>query len=86
MSDTTTPLVAAVLNSAQQEALAFWQGYNVPASYFVGVPNADGSVEVIAIGSDSPDPTFVWSFRIDADGETSTSEAQVGEFETGLSI
>lgn len=81
-----SPLVAAVLNDAQQEALAFYQAYNVPATYFVGVPNVDGSAEVIAIGTDSPAETFIWSFRIGADGDISAAEAKVGEFSTGIDI
>jgi hypothetical protein len=85
-TDPNMPLIAAVLNDAQQQALAFCQAYNVPASYFVGVPNVDGSVEVIAIGAESPAESFIWSFRISAEGETSTSEATVGEFNSGIEI
>ena len=67
----------------QQAAVEFWQGYNVPASWFIGVPDADGTVEIVAIGKEDP---FIWSFLMDAEGEASTMEARHTEFETGLSL
>lgn len=81
--DATAPprqgVVAAVLTEAQQAAVDHYRALNVPASWFVGVPDQAGSVEVLAMGD-----TFVWSFRIDPQGEVSSSEAPLGEFSTGI--
>lgn len=77
MSD---PLVAAVLTPAQQETVESFRAFNVAASWFVGVPDTDGRVEVLALGED-----FIWSIRVAPDGSSDTSEAKVGDFETGVS-
>lgn len=77
----------------QAEAVAFWQGYNVPADWFFGLPDDTGQVEVIAIGRDirkgderEDDTTFIWSVRIEHDGRSYTSEATVTAWETGISV
>lgn len=83
--------VPASYTDAQAEAVRFWQGYNVPAMWFYGPPFVDGGVEVIVLGRDDDpgedeDGGWIWSIRIDADGETSTSEAKVSSWEAGLEI
>jgi hypothetical protein len=72
-------LVAGVLMPAQQDAVWHYRALNVGASWFIGVPDVTGHVEVLALGDN-----FVWSLRIDADGDTHTSEAKVSDFETGI--
>lgn len=72
-------LVAAVLTPEQQSAVHFYRTLNVPASWFVGVPDETGRVEVLALGNH-----FIWSLRIDADGDTHSSEAKVTDFDTGI--
>jgi len=70
------------LTPAQLEVIDFYKGYNVPATWFIGTPEPDGSVEVIALGDG-----FIWSLSIDADGaDGSTSEATVGDFSTGIEV
>lgn len=71
--------VAGVLTSEQNAAITYFRALNVQASWFVGEPHADGTIEVIALGD-----TFVWAFRIAPDGQFSSSEAEVGEFSTGI--
>jgi hypothetical protein len=56
MSD--SPLIAAVLTDAQRQTVEHFQALNVPASWFVGVADENGTVEVIAIGSDVQDEPF----------------------------
>jgi hypothetical protein len=75
-----TMLTAATLTPAQQGAVDHYRALNVPASWFVGEAKNDGSVEVLALGDD-----FAWSIWIEADGDTSTSEAEVGDFSIGIS-
>ena len=71
-----------MLTSPQQETINFYKAYNVPATWFEGEPDpSTGRVEVIALGKD-----FIWSLRIAPDGKADTSEATVGEFNTGLDI
>ncbi len=77
--DAVGGVVAGVLTPAQQEAIAHFRAPNVPAQWFVGEPGADGAVEVLALGAD-----FVWSIRVEANGESNSSEAEVGEFSTGV--
>jgi hypothetical protein len=72
--------VAGVLTPAQHDAVAFFRGLNVPAAWFVGEPDGDGTIEVIALGD-----TFAWAIKVSANGETHTSEATLGPFETGIS-
>ena len=78
-----TGLHAAILTPQQQETVEHFKSYNVPAQWFVGVRNPNGSVEVLALGDG-----FVWSFDIEADGTHSAQEAQLSEdgFSTGVSI
>lgn len=77
------PLVAAVLTSAQQETVEHFRAPNVPASWFVGEPAADGRAEVVALGDG-----FVWSFIIDPDGEFSSQECKLDPegFSTGIEV
>lgn len=88
----STPLIAAVLSPAQQAAVDYFRALNVPASWFIGEPGDDGSVEVLALGKpgsmalDDPEQTFVWSIRIEADGEVHTSEASVMGFMSGIDV
>ncbi len=77
----TNGLVAAVLTPAQQEVVDFWQAPNVPTQWFIGVPDKNGRVEVLALGEG-----FIWSIRIDLDGSEDHSQATVGDFETGIDI
>jgi hypothetical protein len=75
-------MISQSLTPAQQITVDFYKAYNVPASWFVGVIDPiTGGVEVIALGED-----FIWSLRINPDGTADTSEATVGEFDTGLDI
>jgi hypothetical protein len=74
-----------MLTAAQQATVDFYKGYGVLASWFIGEPSPTGRVEVIALGDDD-NGGFVWSLRIDPDGTADTSEAFVGEFNTGLDI
>lgn len=74
-------LTAAVLTEAQQEVVEFFQAYNVPAQWFVGVKQADGAVEVVALGDG-----FCWSFLIQEDGSYGSSEGTVGDFSTGIDV
>lgn len=82
--------VPSSYTDAQAEVVRFWQGYNVPAMWFYGPPFADGGVEVIVLGRDEDVDEagggWVWSIRIDADGETSTSEGKVNNWEAGIEI
>lgn len=72
----------ATLTAKQQETVDFWQGYNVPAQWFVGELRPEtGEVEVIALGDG-----FCWAFLIEPNGEFASSEAKLGEFETGVEI
>jgi hypothetical protein len=73
--------VKTALTSAQVRTIDFYKAFNVPSTWFIGTPDPDGRVEVIALGQD-----FIWSLRIDPDGTSDTSEATVGEFSTGLDI
>lgn len=86
MPTSDTPLVAAVLTEGQLEAVAFYQALNVPASWFVGTPKPDGSVEVIALGEDSDEGSFIWSFSIDAGGHSTSYEATASTFSTGINV
>ncbi len=79
-------LIAAVLTEAQQETVDFFQALNVPASWFVGTPQPDGSVEVVALGDDDGESSFVWSISISAEGEPSPKEATVTTFSTGIDV
>ena len=69
-SMSTTCLIAAVLSPAQQTALDYFRALNVPASWFIGEPGEDGSVEVLARGKpgsiamDDPGQTFVWTILV----------------------
>lgn len=74
-------LTAAVLTEPQQETVRFFQGYNVPAQWFVGVRQADGAVEVVALGE-----RFCWSFVIQENGSYASSEGTLGEFSTGIEV
>lgn len=74
-------LTAAVLTPAQQEVVEHYQAANVPAQWFIGVPDEVGRVEVVALGDN-----FAWSFRIAVDGEYESSEAHLGEFSTGIEV
>lgn len=70
------------LTPAQADVVRHYQGYNVPAQWFIGAERDNG--EVIAVGED-----FVWSFLIEADGQRcDTSEAALDPegFSTGLDI
>lgn len=79
MTTPTTPL--ETLTAAQRETVETYQGYGVPATWFVGAPAEDGTVEVIALGEG-----FAWSLLIAADGDCNTSEAELGGFSTGIVI
>ena len=71
-----------MLTSPQRATVDFYKAYNVPATWFEGEPEADtGRVEVIALGEN-----FIWSLRIDPDGTSDTSEATVGDFNTGIEV
>lgn len=65
----------------QIETVGFYKAYNVAAQWFTGTPDAEGRIEVIALGYD-----FIWSLRIDLDGTADTSEATVGPFSTGIEV
>ena len=69
------------LNPTQREAVDFYKGFNVPATWCYSEPDRDGGVTVVALGEG-----FVWSLQIDADGTEYTSEATVGEFSTGIEV
>ena len=58
-----------------------YKAYNVPAQWFIGTPDTDGRIEVIALGGD-----FIWSLIINADGTYASSEAPLGEFSTGIEV
>lgn len=59
----------------------FYKGYNVDACWFTGTLDTDGRVEVIALGRN-----FVWSLIIEPDGTAATSEAELGDFSTGIEV
>jgi hypothetical protein len=65
----------------QAETVNFYKAYNVPATWFIGPPDTEGRIEVIALGQD-----FIWSLLIDAGGLANTSEATVGPFSTGIEV
>lgn len=69
------------LTKVQKQAIEFYNHYNVPVQWFVGHTKDDDSREFIAMGDG-----FVWSILVDADGTTHTSEAEVGEFTTGITV
>lgn len=71
------------LTGKQQEVIDAFKVYNVPAEWFIGEPDANGKVSVIAVGE-----TFVWSFTIEANGEYASSEANFDEdgWKTGIEI
>lgn len=81
--DETVPpaFVLPDLSPAQMETISHYRAYNVPATWMVGEPSSDGSVEVAAIG-----PDFVWSFSIERDGESASAEAVLGVFEPGFTV
>lgn len=85
-SNPEKPLIAGVLNDAQLDALNFYRALNVPAMYYVGVSAPNGTIEVIAIGADAPEATFVWSLLIEIDGTISANEAELSEFRTGIDV
>lgn len=60
-----------------REAIDFWDGYGVQIEWFV---NAAGD-EAIGIGAN-----FAWSVRVDEYGRMHTSEAALGEWNTGFEI
>jgi hypothetical protein len=74
-------MISQSLTPAQQDTIDSYKAYNVEASWFVGVRAPDGCVEVLALGEG-----FIWSIRLDPEGAADTSEATVGEFNTGLEI
>ncbi len=76
-------ITPAILTPAEQDIVSHWTALNVPAQWFTGQRGEDGSVEVIALGG-TPDKGFAWSIAIDADGETATTEAETGPWETGI--
>jgi hypothetical protein len=86
MTENNGPLVAAVLTPPQQEAVDFFRALNVPASWFIGVPGPAGEVEVLALGEDGDNASFVWSITITAEGEPSSMEATVSTFSTGINV
>lgn len=66
----------------QLEVIDYYKAFNVPAmSWFISPPEPDGSVEAIGLAGG-----FLWSLRIDVDGDYSSSEATVGEFSTGIEV
>lgn len=74
-------LIAAILTPEQQQALEFYRALNVPAQWFIGEQDVQGSVEVIAVGEN-----FVWSFLLSGLGECHSSEARLGDFTTGIDV
>ena len=69
------------LTAAQTATVEHYQAYGVPATWFYSTPAEFGTVEVVAVGAD-----FVWSLIIERNGQCSTSEAELGEFSTGIEI
>ena len=58
-----------------------YKAFNVAAQWFTGTSDAEGRIEVIALGYD-----FIWSLRINLDGTADVSEATVGPFSTGIEV
>lgn len=69
------------LTDNQRDAINHYNAYNVPVQWFVGSERDDGSREFIALGDG-----FAWSLLVEEDGTVHTSEAEVGDFETGIEI
>lgn len=61
------------LTQPQQDAITFWQAYNVPGTWFVSQPGNDGRVEVLRLHH-GDDGLSMWSIVVEPDGETYTSE------------
>jgi hypothetical protein len=69
------------LTKDQAEAVAHINSYGVVVEWFVGRERDDDCREFIALGKD-----FIWSLLVMADGTPHTSEATLGEFNTGIDI
>jgi hypothetical protein len=83
------PALAHSLNKAQLGVVEHFQSYNVPAAWFIGETATDGAVEVIAVSNDlDPAHGFIWSFKIEQNGEYASSEAGIDPegFSTGIEI
>jgi len=76
-----TRKIAVHLTPRQIAEVDFYKAFNVPAMWYYSEPDDEGGVGVVAIGED-----FVWSLSIDADGTCATSEALLGDFETGIEV
>lgn len=78
-AETVTPL--DLLTDAQRDVVKHYTALNVVHMWFVGVPDDEsGAVEVLGLphgGADSQ--PFVWSLRIAADGDYSSSEARIDD-------
>jgi hypothetical protein len=76
-----TKKIAVHLTAKQITEVDFYKAFNVPAMWYYSEPDDDGGVGVVAIGED-----FVWSLSIARDGTCNTSEASLGDFETGIEV
>jgi hypothetical protein len=82
-------LAPVTLTPAQARTVEFYRALNVPARWFVGQPQTDATVEIVAVGNPDPDregAAFVWSFLIDAAGVATTAEANLEPFNSGIDV
>lgn len=72
-----------MLTDAQREVVEHYKALNTTNRWFTGEVQADGSVEVLALG---PAGDWLWSFVIQPDGTYSSEEANVSDWPTGIEV
>lgn len=78
-----TASVLDVLNPKQREVIEHTNAAILPGTinWFVGELGPGGEREVLGLGN-----TFIFSFLLSEDGTYASSEAEVGDFSTGVTI
>jgi hypothetical protein len=70
-------LESAVIDPALSDEINYWNGFGVDVEWYVH----HSGVRAIGVGQG-----FVWSIEVNAYGATSTLEASLGDWNTGIDV